>query len=458
MTNSTKTGIVDTARMLLKAYPLCDTCLGRQFAWLSTDTTNRDRGSSIKSVLCMVADEAVKSDNKEEGKEIVEILAGNGMFGPAQTIADRLKMEQKDVTSCHLCSVETGDIFSQIPDVATRIVEAVECVEFSTFLIGCNPIPALVDREDELRGAFGLLHGETLKSDYNRELGKYLADLLERPVDFDRPDLVVIYDMQENSIKLQINPIFVYGRYRKLVRGIPQSRWDCSDCKGKGCDECNQTGRRYPDSISEYVGIPAQRASEGSRFKFHAAGREDVDVLMLGSGRPFVVELSEPRIRTLDLSKLQDDINRHAEGRIEVHDLEHTDRKRGQSLKADASENFKEYVAKISTQDEVSVDTLKQAEKDLKDVEIEQRTPVRVFHRRSDLIRKKRIYEVTLEKKESHLLEGFFKVQGGTYVKELISGDEGRTIPSISEKLGTACTCIELNVTAIYGQTPDPNP
>ncbi|MGY5875078.1 MAG: tRNA pseudouridine(54/55) synthase Pus10 [Candidatus Thorarchaeota archaeon] len=455
MTNSIKTSIIDTARMLLKAQPLCDACLGRQFAWLSTDTTNRDRGSSIKLVLSMIADKAVKSSNKEEGKELVEILAGNGMFGPAQTIADRLKVEYQEVASCCLCSLGLGDIFSQIPDVATRIVEAVAGVEFDTFLIGCNPIPVLVDREDELRGTYGLLHGETLKSDYNRELGKHLADLLKKTVDFDGPDIVVVYDMENDSIKLQINPIFVYGRYRKLVRGIPQSRWDCNECKGKGCDECNQTGRRYPDSISEYVGIPAQGASKGSRFKFHAAGREDVDVLMLGSGRPFVVELSEPRIRRLNLSKLQEEINKHAEGKIEVHDLEHTNRKRGQSIKEDASENFKEYVAKISTLDEVSIDTLKKAEENLKDVEIEQRTPTRVSHRRSDLIRKKRIYEVALEKKEGHLLEGFFKVQGGTYVKELISGDEGRTIPSISEKLGTACTCIELNVTAIYGHPTD---
>jgi tRNA pseudouridine synthase 10 len=65
---------------------------------------------------------------------------------------------------------------------------------------------------------------------------------------------------------------------------------------------------------------------------------------------------------------------------------------------------------------------------------------------------------VKLEKIESLLLEGAFKVQGGTYVKELISGDEGRTSPSIAEVLKTDCLCKELNVTAIYSIETDHNP
>ncbi|MDY6959209.1 MAG: tRNA pseudouridine(54/55) synthase Pus10, partial [Halobacteriota archaeon] len=33
--------------------PICDSCLGRQFAKLSTGLTNRERGSSIRTVLSM---------------------------------------------------------------------------------------------------------------------------------------------------------------------------------------------------------------------------------------------------------------------------------------------------------------------------------------------------------------------------------------------------------------------
>ena len=67
-------------------------------------------------------------------------------------------------------------------------------------------------------------------------------------------------------------------------------------------------------------------------------------------------------------------------------------------------------------------------------------------------MREKIIHEVSLEQYKDGLLKAKFKVQGGTYIKELISGDDGRTIPSIAEKLETGCKCAELNVTAIYSE------
>ena len=50
-------------------------------------------------------------------------------------------------------------------------------------------------------------------------------------------------------------------------------------------------------------------------------GREDIDVRCLGRGRPFVIELKEPRLREVDYQSLQDEINRLADGSIEVSDL-----------------------------------------------------------------------------------------------------------------------------------------
>ena len=39
--------------------------------------------------------------------------------------------------------------------------------------------------------------------------------------------------------------------------------------------------------------------------------------------------------------------------------------------------------------------------------------------------------------------------QHGTYVKEFISGDEGRTTPSLASLLGVACRCDVLDVDEI---------
>ncbi|MFW9801378.1 MAG: tRNA pseudouridine(54/55) synthase Pus10 [Candidatus Thorarchaeota archaeon] len=442
--------ILGTSKRLLESYAICNHCLGRQFAWLSTHTSNEERGAAIKLTLSMMADEDLKSGNKQMGEELIGILAGNGMFEPAKVLATQRALEYKEQTSCHLCSVDGISIFDKLPDIAEKARIAIDGIEFNSFLVGCVASIGLDERQDEIRGAFGLLHGEALKADVNRELGKILQDLLKRPVDFKSPDIVIVYKMDDDIIEVNRNPIFIQGRYRKLKRGVPQSRWDCGECRGKGCEECGGTGRKYPDSISEYIGEPTQQAAQGTKFKVHAAGREDIDVLMLGDGRPFVVEISEPLVRAPNLQLLAKDINKKASGIVEVVDLKITTRKRAQKIKDEASENVKEYSAIIQTEEDVTSKALQKAVKALSGIDIEQRTPNRVAHRRSDLVRRKHIYEVRLKRTKKRLLEGFFKVQGGTYVKELISGDNGRTVPSLTEKLGTACECTELNVTAIY--------
>jgi tRNA pseudouridine synthase 10 len=453
MTAPIQSKVLDTAVSILEQYTICDRCLGRQFAWLSTGTSNSERGHSLKLTLSMIADDELKSENPNHGKKIISLLAGHGLFKPAQTIAENNSIEYGKSVECHLCSTNGQTIFDKIGDVAKKAAELSKDVEFDNFLVGTIPIPLLDDRQDELRAKYSLLHAEALKSDFSRELGKHLYELLEKEVEFERPHLVFLYDMINDTVRLQINPVFIYGRYQKLVRGIPQSRWDCKSCKGKGCEECKGSGRRYPDSISEYVGNVAQQLLGGSRFKFHAAGREDVDVLMLGKGRPFVVEVSEPQVRTPDLVSLTKKINKEAKKRISVNNLEMTNREHSQKLKEDASTNIKEYSAVIHTEGPIEKEDLRRVETEFSGSEIEQRTPTRVSHRRSDLVRKKLIHEVRLKKLKDDNIEAFFKVQGGTYVKELISGDDGRTDPSIASKLGVACVCKKLDVTAIYSNT-----
>lgn len=443
--------ILTLARRILEYHSVCNRCLGRQFAWLSTDTSNEERGHSLKLTLSMMADNDVKAGRRDSGVQLVTLLADNGMFEPARVLAERNSIELPPEKTCSLCSVGSEHLFDSLAELAKRAKAATDGIEFSTFLVGSIPSPFLLEREDEIRSGLKIMHGETLRADLNRELGKHLQKIIDKPVDFDHPDIVVIYDMARDRIEVRINPIFIAGRYRKLVRGIPQSRWDCKPCRGKGCDKCGGTGRKYPDSISEYIGIPAQDLAKGTKFKFHAAGREDIDVRMLGSGRPFVIEVSEPRVRTPDLKKLEKRIKKGSSKKLEVLGLEVSTRKRAQALKDEASENAKDYEATIKTEKDVSQEVLTIASDGFRDLEISQRTPTRVAHRRSDLVRTKRIYEMKLRKIGSNLVKGFFKVQGGTYVKELVSGDNGRTTPSISERIDTACECVELDVLEING-------
>ncbi|MFX1264442.1 MAG: tRNA pseudouridine(54/55) synthase Pus10 [Promethearchaeota archaeon] len=443
--------ILTLARRILEYHPVCNHCLGRQFAWLSTETSNEQRGLSLKLALSMMADKDIRAGRRDSGLQLVTLLADNGMFGPARALAERNSIDLPPEKICSLCSVDNDSLFDRLAELAKRAKAETDGIEFGTFLVGSIPNPVLLEREDEIRSGLKIMHGETLKADINRELGKHLQRIIDKPVEFDHPDIVIIYDMKGDRVEVRINPIFIAGRYRKLARGIPQSRWDCKSCRGKGCDECGGTGRKYPDSISEYIGIPAQDLAKGTKFKFHAAGREDIDVRMLGSGRPFVIEVSEPRVRTPDLKKIEKRIKKESSKKLEVLDLEISTRKRAQALKDEASENVKDYEATIRTEQDVSQEALTVVSDGFRGLDITQRTPTRVAHRRSDLTRTKRIFEMKLKKIGSNTVKGFFKVQGGTYVKELVSGDNGRTTPSVSERIDTACDCVELDVLEIHG-------
>lgn len=79
-------------------------------------------------------------------------------------------------------------------------------------------------------------------------------------------------------------PICIAGRYNKYSREMPQTPWWLDNEK------------RGISSVQEAL-QPALLAAYGARASvFHGSGREDIDVRMLGSGRPFVLELTEPTL------------------------------------------------------------------------------------------------------------------------------------------------------------------
>ena len=82
----------------------------------------------------------------------------------------------------------------------------------------------------------------------------------------------------------------------------------------------------YPDSVEELVSKPMLDAAQGETTSFHASGREDIDARMLGTGRPFVVEVSKPKKRFLDLRKLEDKINAEAKDKVEISRLRFANR------------------------------------------------------------------------------------------------------------------------------------
>ena len=385
------------------------------------------------------------------GRKFSDVVEGNGNVERGEKIRKALELPEYDEdTKCDICSDIFKEIDSRLLDLVCEKIDFLE-VEFDTFVVGCKLPKEIVEKDALISEKLGL-DVEILKREVNREMGKILEKNLPQEVDFDKEDVIIMADFRrmlkedvENplQVRIQINPIFIEGRYNKLVRNIPQTKWPCRKCKGRGCEACNFTGKQYPESVEELLSETALKYSKGYEAKFHGAGREDIDVRMLGDGRPFVLEIKEPRIRKLDLEKIEREANEVALGKTAYHNLKYTVRKRKAEIKTSSPDTYKVYRALVECEDEIR-------EEDLDKLQslhtIQQRTPIRVSHRRADKIREKEVKELSCKYINPHSFEMIIKTEGGLYIKELISSDEGRSKPSVSEILGTPAVCAELDV------------
>jgi len=436
--------LLDDVKKILSKYALCDNCLGRQFGGLARGVTNKERGYALKLALTLEA-HMVSRRGDSKGEALLKILASNGGHMPAANVVGGEAKKKH----CYLC----GDMLAEIQEFAKEVAKSLEGYNFNNFLMGVKISGEVAEREDRLRSEFAIEYGESLKMECSREIGKEVSRLTGKEVEFNRPDIVVTVDLPDPKIHIRSMPLYILGRYRKMVRGIPQSRWDCVHCGGRGCEVCHGTGKIYPVSVEEIITGPVLAATSGISTKFHGAGREDVDAIVTGNGRPFVVEVKETKNRNPDLKALETTINETGEGRVEVTKLKFSDKKTVRSLKEKAKIAEKTYRTLVETERKVTKRDLAKLEKSFNGCLINQYTPKRVLHRRADKLRVKRVYEMLAKKIGDKRVELVVRCQGGLYVKELISGDEGRTKPSVSDVLGFGARCVELDVTSVNEAT-----
>jgi tRNA pseudouridine synthase 10 len=305
--------------------------------------------------------------------------------------------------------------------------------------------PLINERESRLWEELGKDHAEAIKSELNREIGKRALPLIDRRVEFNNPQVVALVDTRFATVELDISPVFIYGRYQKLSREIPQTVWPCKACRGKGCQRCHGTGKMYRTSVQEEIGNPALEMADSPEHFFHGMGREDIDALMLGNGRPFVLELRSPRIRDIDLDRLESVVNES--NLVQVSGLRFSNKEEVRWVK-EASPT-KTYRATVRAEGKVNKERVNEVAKSFKNLHIDQRTPVRVSHRRGDLVRRREIHSVEAEVLGDDVFLLVLETESGTYVKEFVSGDGGRTTPSFSERMGTPCVVEALDVMSI---------
>ncbi len=427
--------VTEQARALVESGPVCDSCLGRPFADRSFGLTNAERGRALRTTLALAADEP---------------------YEPPET------------ADCWVCEGYAGTFDA----IAGTIVAELDGVSFGSYQVGSR-VPPLVEENDRLlREEAGLDPevGESLSREVNREVGRRVGALTGADVEFERPDVLAIVDLGAfdpledevtgHAVDVRINPAFVYGRYRKLERGIPQTEWPCRECGGDGsrlgvdgeepCEHCGGSGYLYDTSVEGLVAPHVVEAMDGEEGVFHGAGREDVDARTLGEGRPFVLEVERPRDRTPDVDALQRRITEAADGEIEVRGLRLARYDMVERVKE--LEASKRYRADVDLGDPVDAATLEDALAELDGTTVEQYTPRRVDHRRAGLTRERTVYGIDGELTGPTRAELWIHGAGGLYVKELVSGDDGRTEPSLAGLLGVDAEVTALDVVGVEGE------
>ena len=437
---------------------------------------------------------------------------------------------------CPFCE----NLFEEAPLLAQLIKEAVGERECFRLQLGARIPKDQTEAEDHLRKRFGAGGSAPLKSSLVEEVARQLKEIdFDVKLVIDKPEILALIDVLTLTVELDIRSHYVYGRYRKLARGIPQTKWPCRSCKGRGCPKCNQTGLQYQSSVQGLIGDPLLEIFGSKEHAFHGMGREDIDVRCLGRGRPFVIEMKRPMKREVDSEMIMKLINEAAGGQLEVSDMRPSNRSEVVRVKDTPAEKSytilyriepltqteldvltqvlevpknnqdrnrrrrdhhrgKKREVKPEPEPEIDYSTLKKAEltalceerglakSGTKDVLVErlvnnqeeklplpdqdyvleimeklqgctlaQRTPERVAHRRADKIRKRKVIEtsnpsVTIDSDGVMHAEFSLRCESGTYVKETVHGDGGRTQPSIASLIKAKCTVEWLDVADIH--------
>ena len=437
---------------------------------------------------------------------------------------------------CPFCE----NLFEEAPLLAELIKEEIGERECSRLQLGARIPKDQTEAEDHLRKRFGAGGSAPLKSSLVEEVARQLNDLGDgQNLVIDKPEILALIDVLTLTVELDIRSHYFYGRYRKLERGIPQTKWPCRACKGRGCEKCDFTGLQYKSSVQGLIGDPLLEMFGSKEHAFHGMGREDIDVRCLGRGRPFVMEMKKPIKRNIDAAVILEAINSSANGSIEVSDIRPSNRSEVVRVKDTPAEKSYTIRYKIEAITESEFDTLTQvmevpannqdrnkrrknhhrrkkpepepepeavvdysgmkkaelvelcvekglAKSGTKDVLIErlssfkeatlplpdsdyvmeimtnlqgctlaQRTPERVAHRRADKIRKRKVLEtsnpsIEVDEDGNMVAEFSLRCESGTYVKETVHGDSGRTQPSIASLIKAKCTVEWLDVADIH--------
>jgi len=290
--------------LVLNYAPICDACLGRQFAKLLTKTTNEQRGSALRMNYAMYIDSiAPKSISDNLSINISGFSLKNATFSKAD--------KPKKVFKCRICS----NLFDKKNQekLVERIKYSIHGIDFDTFSMGMRLSDELLREEESLWEEAGIDFCEGIKTHLNRNIGSMLRHSLKKKVDLGDPTLAILMDFSTGQIITKTKPIYIKGYCSKYEK-MPVLKQFCHNCYGLGCKSCKYMGKSQK-SVQEIIERHILVKTLGIESRFHTTGFEPADFLFSGK-RPFVIEIKNPKKRAFDLKKIEALTNKNSEIKI----------------------------------------------------------------------------------------------------------------------------------------------
>jgi tRNA pseudouridine synthase 10 len=229
------------------------------------------------------------------------------------------------------------------------------------------------------------------------------------------------------------DPLYLKGNYNKFSREIGQSPWEIN-----GERVCSS-------SVEEEMKFVIIKKFEADDLRFSAGGREDRDVRMLGKGRPFMVEILNPKKNIeKEIKNIEEEINKTSKY-IKISNLEKCNKEYIDFIKKAEVNKMKIYSCFVWTKKQLTDEDINKLN-NIKNMDVVQKTPLRVLHRRSLMDRNKKIFGLKAEKVSEHFMILDVIASAGTYIKEFVHSDLMRTEPSIKTLLNCDVDILQLDV------------
>lgn len=396
--------IVDAAKSILAKYPLCDHCLGRLFAARGYMMDNGERGRVLKDIIFM---ESIDTSTGNIDEQTIIALARSGHARSLEYL--RRLGRHIEPEDCFIC----GGLFSKVnlDELANKVVETIKGlgIEFRSIQVGSIISKDIMERELKISTEFSLTSSESVKRELNRYIGRLVSRKLGVRFSKTNPDIVVTISPMDGRITVDIMPMYIESRYRRLIRGVG------------GQEDVRKAAEKAVSRIRPRDLI------------LHIAGVESAKVRVLGSGRPMVIEAVKPFSRTLG------NISEVTQGGVELTGFVEVSKSRVREVKGNAGLWRRIYRVLARGGGDLSTDALKSLEDYFKGRPVKQ-----LFGRRW---RVKTIYSLKANLVSGRVFELMIDTQGGFSIRRFITGDG--TEPSISGTLGVRVEPMEIDLLEI---------